>query len=110
MQFLMLQPCRLAAVNGHHDLGRGELPAEGRNHLEPVLAPLVHGYKVVAVVGRAVRLVLEGTLLGEQADVDAGEVDGSGGLDEAAAAEDALQSFLSTAFIGGRQERQNQEQ
>jgi hypothetical protein len=48
-----------------------------RPHLEPVLALLVDGNKVVAVVGRAVRLVLEGALLRQQADVDAGEVDSS---------------------------------
>jgi hypothetical protein len=47
-------------------------------HLEPVLALLVDGYEVVSVVGRAVRLVLEGTLLRQQADVYAGEVYGPG--------------------------------
>jgi hypothetical protein len=47
-------------------------------HLEPVLALLVDGNEVVAVVGRAVRLVLEGALLRKQADVDAGEVYGPG--------------------------------
>jgi hypothetical protein len=45
-------------------------------YLEPVLALLVDGYEVVAVVGRAIRLVLEGALLRQQPDVDAGEVDG----------------------------------
>ncbi len=44
-------------------------------YLEPVLALLVDGYEVVSVVGRAIRLVLEGALLRQQADVDAGKVD-----------------------------------
>jgi hypothetical protein len=46
-------------------------------YLEPVFALLVDGNEVVSVVRRAVRLVLEGALLRQQADVDAGEVDGS---------------------------------